>query len=256
MTTKNPLLFIAIGFVVAGFGFFHFVLQPKQKQASDLSAKIDAAQSDLDAAHSLLASNTEAKKSYRSSYTQVVRLGKAVPGDDDVRSLVVQLDQAAKATHVDFESIDLGDASGAAAAPSTSATPTGSGAALPPGATVGPAGFPIMPFSFTFKGQFFRLGAFFHRLDEFVKATNDQVRVSGRLLTVTGIKLEPDTTGFPDIKATVSATTYLVSPVEGATGGATVATPGGAGSTSAPGGTSAGTTTPPTTTATSTGAIR
>jgi hypothetical protein len=255
--TKNPILLLAIGAVLVSFGFYHFGLGPKRKEAAAAKAKIATAQDKLDQARTLLASNEAARKGYQSEYATVVRLGKAVPGDDDVRSLVVQLDRAAKRTHVNFQSIDVGGGT-AGALPSTT---TGSASAptqpLPPGVTVGPAGFPIMPFTFTFRGGFFRLGEFFHRLDDFVRTSNKHIDVTGRLLTVDGLKLEPDQSGFPNIKATVSATSYLVSPLEGATGGATPTSPTGG---SAAGGTTPSVpnapATPPTTTATLTGGIR
>jgi hypothetical protein len=243
--TKNPILIAAVAFILAGFGFNHYALSPKKAEANKAKAQVTEAQSRLDAARALLATNQAARASYRADYSTVVRLGKAVPSDDDVRSLVVQLDSAAKATHVDFDSIEVSTASGTSA--SSTSTGSASGASLPPGATIGPAGFPIMPFTFTFTGQFFRLGAFFQKLDAFVHQSNDKLSVNGRLLTVEGIKLEPDSTGFPNIKATVQATSYLASPLEGSTGGATAAGPAG---------TTAGTSTVPTTTAMTTGAIR
>jgi hypothetical protein len=252
VNTKNPLLIVVIGFLVVGGAFYKFGLSPKQKDAKAVKAQVSEAQDKLNAARALLASNQDARKSYRDDYATVVRLGKAVPGDDDVRSLVVQLDRAAKSTHVDFQSIEVGGA-GSATAAAPAADPSAAGQALPPGATVGPAGFPVMPFSFSFRGGFFRLGKFFQRLDDFVRAANRHVTVSGRLLTVDGLKLEPDTTGFPNIKATVLATSYLVNPVEGATGGATPAGPAGAPPATAADGGAGG---PVTTTATSTGAIR
>ena len=43
---------------------------------------------------------------YKANYATVVRLGKAVPTDDDTRSLVVQLDAAAKRSGVDFDTIN------------------------------------------------------------------------------------------------------------------------------------------------------
>lgn len=252
MNTKNPLLIVAIGFLIVGAGFYKFVLSPKQKDADAVKAKVSEAQDKLDAARALLASNQDARESYQQDYATVVRLGKAVPGDDDVRSLVVQLDRAAKRTRVDFQSIEVGGTNGS----TTPTTPDAASAAaqqLPPGVTVGPAGFPVMPFSFSFRGGFFRLGKFFQRLDDFVRTANSKLAVNGRLLTIDGLKLEPDTTGFPNIQATVQATSYLVNPVEGATGGATAAGPAGApaapATTDAAGG-------PVTTTATSTGAIR
>ena len=53
----------------------------------------------------------------RANYATVVRLGKAVPADDDVRSLIVQLDSAAERSNVDFA------ASRSAARPPPAATP-------------------------------------------------------------------------------------------------------------------------------------
>ena len=224
MNTKNPLLFVVIGFVVLAGAFYKFALSPKQTEASAVKVKVTEAQGRLDAARALLASNEAARKGFRSAYSTVVRLGKAVPGDDDVRSLIVQLDRAAKRAFVDFQSIEVAPTTAAAVTTAPGAAPVG---ALPPGATVGPAGFPVMPFSFSFRGGFFRLSAFFDRLDDFVAKRNANIDVTGRLLTVDAIKLEPDATGFPNIKATVQATSYLVSPLEGATGGATPAGPAG-----------------------------
>ncbi len=253
MNTKNPLVIALAAVVIVAFGFNHFILGPKRQDAADVKAKVDEAHSRLDAARALLASNQQARQSYKEDYTNVVRLGKAVPGDDDVRSLIVQLNSAADRTNIDFKSISVGDPAGATAASSTSSAPTGAGASLPPGATIGPAGFPIMPFTFTFKGGFFRLATFFHKLDTLVRTENGKVSVSGRLLTVDGVKLEPDASGFPNIKATISATSYLVSPLEGTTGGATAAGPAGAAPATAG---SEGGSSVTTTTATSTGVIR
>jgi hypothetical protein len=227
MNNRNPVLLVAIGLVVLAGAFYKFALSPKQTEASDVKAKVTSAEDRLSAARELLSSNEEARQTFRSAFSTVVSLGKAVPSDDDVRSLIVQLDRAAEKTFVDFQSIEVAAATGVVPVATTLDPAAAVPGALPPGATVGPAGFPVMPFTFSFRGRFFRLGAFFAHLDDFVKTSNAKVDVTGRLLTVEGIKLEPDTTGFPNIKATVTATAYLVSPLEGATGGATAAGPAG-----------------------------
>ena len=49
--------------------------------------------------------------------------------------------------------------------------------------------------------------------------------IRGRLLSINAINLVPGPNGFPQITATVSATTYIVPPTEGAFGGATPAGP-------------------------------
>jgi hypothetical protein len=100
-------------------------------------------------------------------------------------------------------------------------------ATLPPGATVGPAGFPTEPFTFTFRGNFFHLADFFNRLQRFVVATNNRVSVSGRLMTLNAITLGPGPEGFPQITALISATTFLVPPGQGLLNGATPNGPAG-----------------------------
>jgi Tfp pilus assembly protein PilO len=248
--SQNRTLLAVVGTVLAAAAFWFLVLSPKREEATTLRADVDKARQNLQAAKQLLATHQQAKATYKEAYASVVRLGKAVPADDDVRSLMVQLDAAADRAGVDFRSIQVGGAASAPADPGKA-----SSAQLPPGATVGPAGFPMMPFNFTFQGSFFRLEDFFNRLERFVTARNQQISVTGRLLTLESLKLEPSSEGFPKIKATVGATSYLVSPLEGITGGATPQGPAAPQTqASAPG--TAGSTAAPTTTATTTGAIR
>ncbi|HVL94979.1 MAG TPA: hypothetical protein VM266_03890 [Solirubrobacteraceae bacterium] len=256
---NRAVLIAVLAALVAVGGFYKFALGPKRAEAAKIQQDIAAKQEELDSARKLLASNQQARDSYRRAYATVVRLGKAVPADDDVRSLVVQLDAAARRTDVDFRAIE---ATGTGSAPASN-TPAGAAqlaaGPLPPGATVGPAGFPVMPFSFAFTGSFFKLGDFFERLERFVSSSEQRLSVTGRLLTIDSLQLEPDAAGFPRIRAKVGATSYLVSPLEGMTAGATSGGPagggtaaGGSGTAPAPGGSSG----PAPTTATSTGVIR
>ena len=263
---KNRAVLAAIGLVALAFGFYTLALKPKRQEASALQGQITQQQDALTKAQQLLATNTAARSRYQEAYSTVIRLGKAVPADDDVRSLVVQLAEAAKRTSVGFNSIDVGGGSGGvSAAPATGAAAT---AALPPGVTIGPAGFPVEPFSFAFTGSFFKLSDFLAHVQDYVNVKGDRLNVRGRLLTLDSLQLAPDGAGFPQIRATINATSYLVSPLEGLTAGATAAGPATAGSATAaaPAGSAApstGTTpaAPATggsaiTTATSTGVIR
>ena len=160
--------------------FWFLALAPKRKTASDLGAKLSAAQQQIDSARSAAAGYRAAKASYRSDYATVARLGKAVPTDDDVPSLVYQLESAAKRTDVDFRAVKLSDdrrerrrAAGRGhhhdEHPRRARHAGGDGYAAP-GASVGSAGFPTMPFSFTFQGNFFHLSTFFDRLQRFIVA--------------------------------------------------------------------------------------
>jgi hypothetical protein len=98
----------------------------------------------------------------------------------------------------------------------TSATPApatqAATATLPPGAAVGSAGFPTMPFSFVFNGSFFDMERFLHEVQRFVRIDGKSVDVRGRLLSIDGFALNAGAAGFPSVKANISATAYLMSP--------------------------------------------
>ncbi len=225
MTGSRTLIVGALAAVGLVAAFWFLALAPKREESARLQGEIDTTRAAVTQVRTQIATLETAERSYATNYASIARLGKAVPADDDVRSLIVQLDAVAKRSAVEFHSIELDD-SGAAPAATGSATASQAVAAtLPPGAKVGPAGLPTMPFSFRFDGSFFTLADFFARLKRFVKARDDQVAVTGRLLAVDGFTLEPGTTGFPAVKASVGATAYLVPKEEGATGGATPAGP-------------------------------
>jgi hypothetical protein len=175
-----------------------------------------------------------------------------VPADDDVRSLVVQLDAAAKRSSVDFATIEVGGGSGAAA-PSGTPTAPAAGEKTVPGATpVGPAGFSSMPFNLTFRGHFEDLEQFLARVERFVTLREDRIAVTGRLLRLDQITLQPDSTGFPQIRAQIGATSYLVPATQGLTAGASPQGPAASG----PAASATRALTPPTTTATATGGVQ
>jgi len=239
--------------VVVAAAFWFLVLGPKREEAAAAAAEVETAQTTLETTRQQAAGLRSAKSTYEVDYASVVRLGKAVPTDDDVRSLVVQLDTAAKRSGVDFHTIQLKGGAGTAVAPTapTAGAPTSQAttAALPPGATVGSAGFPTMPFDFEFRGQFFTLSTFFARLERLVDVADQQVQVSGRLLTVDSFSFTPGDQGFPAVTAKVAATAYLLPNNEGLPLGSTMAAAQGA----TPAGAQPGTTP---VTATSPGGIR
>ena len=235
--TARDRMVAVIGVVVAIIvAFWLLAITPRRNQANDLSNQVDQAQSQLDSVRSTLASEQAAKASFSRSYSELTRLGEAVPADDDVPSLLYQIQNAANNAGVDFATIQLTAGNGGG-------TSTSSGTPLPPGATVGPAGFPIENFTFNFSGNFFRLSNFFQRLERLVSDQGDFLAVSGRLLTLNSISLTAAQGGFPQINAAVTATAYIVPAAQGLLGGATAAGPATSASSTSTSGSPTGTTT-------------
>lgn len=268
MSRRNSILLAAVAAVAVIAAYWMVVLSPKREEATKLDKSITTKKGELQAAEAELATYEKAKAGYKANYSLVARLGKAVPADDDVRSLMVQLNAAAGKSKVDFRTIQIGGGTAAPApAPAAGSTdkkgaqPTTPAITPPPGSTsVGSAGFSSMPFTFAFRGSFFSLGEFFKRLDDFVAVNNQQrLDVTGRLMVLNSISLTPDATGFPRIRAQIGAAAYMLPATQGLTAGASPAGPGTAATGTSPGSapaTPAPATSSPTTTTAAIGATR
>jgi Tfp pilus assembly protein PilO len=98
------------------------------------------------------------------------------------------------------------------------------GTAAPAGSPA-PAGLETIPLELEFTGNFFNLADFFHRVKRFVRLANQDVLVSGRLITIDQVNWASDTEIFPRLRAQLNATVYLSPKAEGATAGATPSGP-------------------------------
>jgi hypothetical protein len=222
------MVVLALGAVVAGW---FLVVSPKRSQASSLSTQIASEQSQLSAAQQQVAAGVSAQKAFAGQYAQLAKLGEAVPPDDDVPSLIYQVQSAAQTSHVSFRGLQLTGGGSSSSTPASSSGSSSSSsssaptAPLPPGASVGQAGLPTEQFTMTLSGNYFNLSSFFNKLEGFVVSDNGTLTIRGRLMTINAINLVPGPSGFPQITATVSATTYIVPPTEGPFDGATPAGP-------------------------------
>jgi Tfp pilus assembly protein PilO len=220
--------------------FWVLLLSPKRSEVSKLDQQVSQQEESLALHRSEVQTGLAAQKAFPTEYQQLVVLGKAAPAEDDTASLLVQLNRIAQHAGVRFETFVLAAGSGEAPpaeAPAAEAPAEGEPASFPSptevaastmplGASIGPAGLAVMPYTLTFKGSFFHLADFIHGLDSLVKTKNSAVDVTGRLITVSGFDLKADASkGFPDLEASFTVTTFLVPPSQGVTGGATPSSP-------------------------------
>jgi Tfp pilus assembly protein PilO len=237
MKSANRMIIAMLVVTALAIGFWVVLLSPKREKAAELSGQIDSLNVSLAEAQSREAEALAAKQDFPADYRQLVVLGQAVPASDETSSLLVEIQQVATESKLRFESIQLsgsGEGSAAAVAPAPvapaepSATESGAvpaAATVPPteaaasllplGATVGPAGLAVMPYSLTFTGDFFQIADFIKGIDSLVDTHNAGVGVDGRLVTLNGFALSPDPARkFPHLSVTFSVTTYLIPPGE------------------------------------------
>jgi Tfp pilus assembly protein PilO len=200
LSSSNLTVVAVLAIVVLGFVFYSMALSPKREEASKLEAQVEQVKGSLAQHEAEIATAEEAKADFPAEYQKLVVLGKAVPGDDDTASLLVQVDHIANHARVRFSNLTLSSEGAeessetAAPAPAVGATaisPTEVAAStMPLGATVGPAGLGVMPYTLTFTGSFFHVADFIKGLDSLVKTQSEKVAVDGRLLTVNGFSLQ------------------------------------------------------------------
>jgi Tfp pilus assembly protein PilO len=237
MTSSNRLIAAMLAIVAIAVAFWMMMLSPKREEAKELGARVETLEASLAVHEGEVAEAEAAREEFPAQYQRLVVLGKAVPGDDEVASLLVQLNRISDAAGGTLREIKLTPASGNTEAPAAApvvgaeGTPVSAtevaASLLPLGAAVGPAGLAVMPYEVTFDGNFREIADFIKGLDSLVNTGDDEVRVDGRLVTIDGFSLEADQEkGFPALQASFTLTTYLTPPSEGVTGGATPETPG------------------------------
>lgn len=284
VTARNRIVLVALPLVALAIGFWVLVLAPKREEATALETRAADLRVQVDEQEQLVLAGEAAREDFPSAYRRLVVLGKAAPEEDDTSSLLVQLEQIARGAKVNFIGLDSsggdetaaptptptpqtpaetaegqeeradavgGDAGDAAAATPPPATEA-EASLLPIGATIGPAGLPVMRYTLNFEGDFFRLADFVAGLDALVRTKADgKVGIRGRLVTIDDFDLAPTEAEDGDaLAATFTITTYLTPAEQGVTAGASPSGPAPAASepaTSAAAAPPAAATTPPVT---------
>ncbi|HUN78156.1 MAG TPA: type II secretion system protein GspM [Solirubrobacteraceae bacterium] len=249
MTGRDRLVIMGIVVLAVLAGAWIAVVSPERKQAASLEGQVASAQQALAGAESQAADARSAQARYVEAYKSIVSLGKAVPPQDEVPSLIYELDQASNQRSIEFNSISSGNSAGAGGGGAAAAAPASAASV-----------FTSMPFTFVFKGSFFGLAHLLSQIDGFADATPapgsagstatasdiSGVDVSGRLLTIQSVDLTVEgaassparlhapvggtgTSGSQsELKATITATAYVLPASQGLTAGATPTGPAGA----------------------------
>lgn len=248
MNSSHRLIVAILVVAALAIGFWMLLLGPKRQEVNELSQQVDSLTSGLVQAQGEVAVAEEAKRAFPADYRELVSLGQAVPGGDESSSLLVELSTIARDSKVAFEGLQLsagegeapvegtatevpvepaaGDTSGTVPA-ATTVPPTEAAAALMPlGATIGPAGLGVMPYTLTFSGSFFQIADFIAGIDSLVGTKATSVGVDGRLVTIDGFSLTPRADeATPKLDVSFVVTTFVTPPELGTTAGATPTEP-------------------------------
>lgn len=255
MKGSDRMIVLVLPLLALVGAFWFLVIAPKRQAISDLDEQAATLGTTISTSEAQIQAAQGARRSYASNYADIVSLGAAAPEDGDQATFVYDLGKLGEQNAVQMRSFELAEGPDAGAAPAAAPAPAtpvpadgaatvaaqpteAAAAALPIGASVGPAGLPVMPYKVRYSGTFFNMADLFAGLDSSVQVSRSgdltkRPEVRGRLVTVDGFALVGDPIhGFPQVQASIALTTYNVPAAQGLVGGASPAGPPAASSDS------------------------
>lgn len=218
---------IAAPFLLLLVGWF-LVVAPQRSKASTLAAQAVSIQDQITAARASLANQPKPEPI---RVADIFRLTKAMPDQEDMPGIILQLNSVAEESGISFTSIA-------------------------PGATAPATGYEVRKIDLAFDGSFYGLSDFLYRLRNLVGVHGGELSASGRLFSVETVSFDEATAGFPQISAKLTVDAYVYGtaglpaatpPPVAPTDGSTTTTTTTDTTTPPPAGTAAAGTTAPTT---------
>ncbi len=172
---------IGVTLVIAAVGWF-LLISPQRARAGELDEEVAAVEVQIVQAR-LAAEQAENAQPVRTA--DLFRLTKAMPSDNDIAGVLLELSKTAGKTGIVFEQII-------------------------PGPTVAAGTFRAQPIELVFTGNFYSLSDFLYRLRNLVSVQQGELLANGRLFSVDKLQFVEADTKFPNIRAllTVSALLY------------------------------------------------
>jgi Tfp pilus assembly protein PilO len=194
---------VGIALVIVAVSAYMLLIRPKAAESARLSDEIAQLEQEVAAAE------TAARPKQPGSTIKVAdlfRLAKAMPDEDDMPGIILELNSVASAAGVDFRSIS-------------------------PQTSVAKEGYTALPISLTFEGNYFDLTDFLFRLRNLVIVRDGKLQASGRLFTLDSLDMHQGRNGFPQIEAVLVISAYVyggsagtTTPVAATTGASTTTT--------------------------------
>ena len=178
-----------IAVVIALFGWFALV-SPQRSRATKMDAELVLVEQQISESRAAQMQSSGAEP-IRSA--DLFRLTKAMPSDNDIAGVMLELSHVAGETGIVFE-------------------------AIKPQATSAAGTNRAQLIDLTFTGNFYSLSDFLYRLRNLVTVQKGRLLANGRLFAVEKLAFAESPAGFPSIRAflTVSAFLYGSGPVAGA----------------------------------------
>jgi len=169
--------------ILALVGYF-LLIKPKQDAAGRLSDEIATLETQL--AVAMAAQRQPQGDESAIQVADVFRVTKAMPDDDDMPGIILELNAVASAAGIEFVSI----------APQSAAVRSS---------------YTALPINLSFEGNYYDLTDFLFRLRNLVNVRDGELEADGRLYSLDTLSMQEGPGGFPEIAASLTVTAFYYS---------------------------------------------
>jgi type IV pilus assembly protein PilO len=169
--------------ILALVGYF-LLIKPKQDAAGQLSGEIATLETQL--AVAMAAQRQPQGDESAIQVAEVFQVTKAMPDDDDMPGMILELNAVAAASGIEFVSI----------APQSAAVRSS---------------YTALPINLAFEGNYYDLTDFLFRLRNLVSVRDGELEADGRLYSLDTLSMAEGPGGFPEIAASLTVTAFYYS---------------------------------------------
>ena len=172
---------VIVGLVLYAFLGYLLVVAPKKDAAASLQVEIDETNARV-AEYRRLAAEAGAQERIESA--DLFHLTKAMPNDEDISGVLLELNRVARESGITFDSIK-------------------------PGTPVLQTTYRVVPIEVFFSGNFYNLSDFLYRVRGLVNVQNGELAASGRLFAFDTIEFTVEDENFREITAKLTIDAYM-----------------------------------------------
>jgi hypothetical protein len=185
---RDIIILAAIGLLAVIALWYFFLISPKRSEISEINEQTEVERETFERNSARLKKLDQERAAAQEATGELLKLNKLIPGDEQMPSLIVELQKSANDAGIDFVKIE-------------------------PDLPVPGAGATIIPIEMKFEGRFFDVNEFLYRVENYARMEGSEVNVSGRFLSVVEIKLEEgEFLGWPNVTVTLGINGYTSMP--------------------------------------------
>lgn len=173
---------IAAGLLIVAIVAYWFLIHPKRSEVGRLSAEV------ADLENQVRLATVNARKDQpvvRIRVADLFALAKAMPDDQDMPGVILEMNAVASAAGIEFVSI------------------------APQAPTATTSGYRVLPIALKFEGNYYDLTDFLFRLRNLVAVRDGRLDAHGRLFTLDQLDFHEGPGGFPHIEAALTVAAYV-----------------------------------------------